>query len=76
VRPFLATLLLCLTGCATYVDRGPRVRTAVEEGDYATAATVAQGFAADEPKDALVWNLDAAAGRPAPGGRKEKHPHF
>jgi hypothetical protein len=64
-------LLLCLTGCATYVDRGPRVRTAVEEGDYATAATVAQNFAADEPKDALAWNLDAAAALRAEGKLKD-----
>jgi hypothetical protein len=71
VRPLLATLLLCLTGCATYVDRGPRVRTAVEEGDYATAATVAQNFAADEPKDALAWNLDAAAALRAEGKLKD-----
>jgi len=71
VRPPLLILLLGLTGCATYVDRGPRVRTAVEEGDYATAATVAQNFAADEPKDALVWNLDAASALRAQGQLKE-----
>ena len=59
--------MLCLVGCATYVDRGPRVRVAVEEGDYETAATVAQNFAADEPKDALVWRLDAAAALRAQG---------
>jgi len=76
VRPLLATLLLCLTGCATYVDRGPRVRTAVEEGDYATAASVAQGFAADEPKDALVWNLDAASALRAEGKLKESSQLF
>ena len=71
MRPLLLTLLLGLTGCATYVDRGPRVRVAVEEGDYETAATVAQNFAADEPKDALVWNLDAAAALRAQGKLKE-----
>jgi uncharacterized protein len=71
VRPPLLILLLGLTGCATYVDRGPRVRTAVEEGDYATAATVAQNFATDEPKDALVWNLDAASALRAQGQLKE-----
>jgi hypothetical protein len=71
VRPLLLILLLGLTGCATYVDRGPRVRVAVEEGDYETAATVAQNFAADEPKDALVWNLDAAAALRAQGKLKE-----
>lgn len=71
MRPPLLILLLGLTGCATYVDRGPRVRTAVEEGDYATAATVAQNFAADEPKDALVWNLDAASALRAQGRLKE-----
>ena len=63
--------MLCLVGCATYVDRGPRVRVAVEEGDYETAATVAQNFAADEPKDALVWNLDAAAALRAQGKLRE-----
>ena len=47
MRPILLILMLCLAGCATYVDRGPRVRVAVEEGDYETAATVAQNFAAD-----------------------------
>jgi hypothetical protein len=71
VRLLSAILLLALTGCATYVDRGPRVRVAVEAGDYATAATVAQNFAADEPKDALVWNLDAAASLRAQGQLKE-----
>ncbi|MGI9109993.1 MAG: hypothetical protein ACR2KA_08240 [Opitutales bacterium] len=71
MRPLLLILLLGLTGCATYVDRGPRVRVAVEEGDYETAATVAQNFAADEPKDALVWNLDAAAALRAQGKLKE-----
>jgi hypothetical protein len=71
VRPILSILLLGLTGCATYVDRGPRVRVAVEEGDFETAATVAQNFAADEPKDALVWNLDAAAALRAQGKLKE-----
>ena len=71
MRPFLPILMLCLTGCATYVDRGPRVRVAVEEGDYETAATVAGNFAADEPKDALVWNLDAAAALRAQGKLKE-----
>jgi hypothetical protein len=71
VRPLLAILLFCLTGCATYVDRGPRVRTAVEEGDYATAASIAQGFADDEPKDALAWSLDAAAALRAEGKLKE-----
>jgi hypothetical protein len=71
VRPLLLILLLGLTGCATYVDRGPRVRVAVEEGDYETAATVAQGFAADEPKDALVWDLEAAAALRAQGKLKE-----
>jgi len=49
VRLFLPILMLGLTGCATYVDRGPRVRVAVEEGDYETAATIAQNFAANEP---------------------------
>ena len=71
MRPLLLILLLGLTGCATYVDRGPRVRVAVEEGDYATAAAVAQNFAADEPKDALVWNLEAAAALRAEGKLKE-----
>ena len=71
MRPLLLILLLGLSGCATYVDRGPRVRVAVEEGDYDTAATVAQNFAADEPKDALVWNLDAAAALRAQGKLKE-----
>jgi hypothetical protein len=71
VRLLFAILLLGLTGCATYVDRGPRVRVAVEEGDYATAATIAQNFAEDEPKDALVWNLDAAAALRAQGRLKE-----
>jgi hypothetical protein len=63
--------MLCLAGCATYVDRGPRVRVAVEEGDYDTAATVAQDFAAAEPKDALVWNLEAASALRAQGKLKE-----
>jgi len=71
VRLSFAILLLGLTGCATYVDRGPRVRVAVEEGDYATAATVARNFAEDEPKNALVWNLDAAAALRAEGKLKE-----
>jgi hypothetical protein len=71
VRPLLLILLLGLSGCATYVDRGPRVRVAVEEGDFATAAAVAQNFAADEPKDALVWNLEAAAALRAEGKLKE-----
>jgi outer membrane PBP1 activator LpoA protein len=71
VRPILLILMLGLAGCATYADRGPRVRVAVEEGDYETAATVAQNFAADEPKDALVWNLDAAAALRAQGKLKE-----
>ena len=71
MRPILLILMLGLAGCATYVDRGPRVRVAVEEGDYETAATVAQNFAADEPKDAMVWNLDAAAALRAQGKLKE-----
>ena len=71
MRPPLVILMLCLVGCATYVDRGPRVRVAVEEGDYETAATVAQDFAASEPKDALVWNLDAASALRAQGKLKE-----
>lgn len=71
MRSLPAILLLALTGCATYVDRGPRVRTAMEEGDYATAATVAQNFADDGPKDALVWNLDAATALRAEGKLKE-----
>lgn len=71
MRLLLPILMLCLAGCATYVDRGPRVRVAVEEGDYETAATVAQNFAADEPKDALVWNLDAASALRAQGKLKE-----
>ena len=71
MRLSFAILLLGLTGCATYVDRGPRVRVAVEEGDYATAATVARNFAEDEPKDALVWNLDAAAALRAEGKLKQ-----
>ncbi len=71
MRPLLLILLLGLSGCATYVDRGPRVRVAVEEGDFTTAAAVAQNFAADEPKDALVWNLEAAAALRAEGKLKE-----
>ena len=71
MRPFLSLMMLCLAGCATYVDRGPRVRVAVEEGDYETAATVAQNFSADEPKDALVWNLEAAAALRAQGKLKD-----
>lgn len=71
MRPPLVILMLCLAGCATYVDRGPRVRVAVEEGDYDTAATVAQNFAAAEPKDALVWNLEAASALRAQGKLKE-----
>ena len=71
MRPFLSILMLGLAGCATYVDRGPRVRVAVEEADYETAATVAQNFSADEPKDALVWNLEAAAALRAQGKLKE-----
>jgi len=71
VRPLLSLLMLGLAGCATYVDRGPRVRVAVEEGDYESAATIARNFAADEPKDALVWNLDAAAALRAQGKLKE-----
>ena len=71
MRPSLLILMLCLVGCATYVDRGPRVRVATEEGDFATAGTVAQHSAADEPKDALVWNLEAAASLRAQGKLKE-----
>ena len=71
MRPTLVILVLCLVGCATYVDRGPRVRVAAEEGDYETAATIAQNFAADVPKDALVWNLDAASALRAQGKLKE-----
>ena len=71
MRPSLLILMLCLSGCATYVDRGPRVRVAVEEGDYATAATVAQAFAVATPKDALVWNLDAATALRAQGKLQE-----
>ena len=71
MRPSLVILVLCLTGCASYVDRGPRVRVASEEGDYETAATIAQNFAADAPKDALVWNLDAASALRAQGRLKE-----
>jgi len=71
VRPSLVILVFCLTGCASYVDRGPRVRVASEEGDYETAATIAQNFAADAPKDALVWNLDAASALRAQGKLKE-----
>lgn len=67
MRPLLLILLLGLTGCATYVDRGPRVRVAVEEGDFATAATIAQTFSLDAPKDALVWDLEAAAALRAQG---------
>ncbi len=63
--------MLCLAGCATYVDRGPRVRTAVEEGDYENAAAIATDFAADGPKDALVWRLEAAAALRAQGRLKE-----
>jgi uncharacterized protein len=71
VRPLLLILLLGLPGCATYVDRGPRVRVAVEEGDFSAAAATARNFAADEPKDALVWNLEAAAALRAEGKLKE-----
>jgi hypothetical protein len=63
--------MLGLAGCATYVDRGPRVRVATEEGDFETAGTVAQNFAMDEPKDALVWNLEAATALRAQGKLKE-----
>ena len=63
--------MLCLVGCATYVDRGPRVRVATEEGDFATAAATAQNFAADEPKDSLVWNLEAGSALRAQGRLKE-----
>lgn len=71
MRSYLPILMLCLVGCATYVDRGPRVRVAVEEGDYETAATIAQNFAAAESKDALVWNLDAGSALRAQGKLKE-----
>ncbi len=64
-------LTLCLAGCATYVERGPRVRTAMEEGDYETAATVAINAAAEEPKDALLWNLEAATALRAQGRLRE-----
>lgn len=67
MRPLLITLVLCTAGCATYVDRGPRYRVSVEEGDHAAAASVAQASAAVEPKDALVWNLEAAAALRAQG---------
>jgi hypothetical protein len=71
VRASLVILMLCLAGCATYVDRGPRVRVAAEEADFETAAVIAQNFAADSPKDSLVWNLDAASALRAQGKLKE-----
>ena len=71
MRPLFVTLMLSLAGCASYVDRGPRVRAAVEEADYETAANVARNFAEDEPKDALLWRLEAAAALRAQGRLKE-----
>jgi hypothetical protein len=71
VRLLLAILLLCLTGCATYVDRGPQLRTAMEEGDYVSAAMVAQGFAKETSKDAMVWRLEAGAALRAQGKLRE-----
>lgn len=71
MRPFLVISLLSLAGCASYVDQGPRVRVAAEEGEYELAANIARNFAADSPKDALVWNLDAAAALRAQGRLRE-----
>ena len=71
MRPLFVTLMLSLAGCASYVDRGPRVRAAVEEADYENAANAARNFAEDEPKDALLWRLEAAAALRAQGKLKE-----
>ena len=71
MRPPLVILMLCLAGCATYGDRGPRVRAAVEEGDYETAASLARNFAGSEPKDALLWRLESASALRAQGKLKE-----
>lgn len=76
MRLLLLILLLGLSGCASYVDRGPRVQAALAEGDFTTVATIAQKFAQDEPKDALIWDLEAAAALRAQGRLQESSQIF
>ncbi|NBR42528.1 MAG: hypothetical protein EBU04_06605 [Verrucomicrobia bacterium] len=59
-----------LVGCAAYVEKGPRVRSASVEGDYEMVSRVAAASAEDQPNDALVWKLEEGSALRAQGELK------
>ncbi len=59
-----------LVGCAAYVEKGPRVRSASVEGDYEMVSRVAAASAEDQPNDALVWKLEEGSALRAQGDLK------
>jgi len=71
VRLSLSILMLALTGCATFVEKDPRVRAFGEEAEFETAAQIAKDAGADSSKDALVWKLDEAVALRAQGKLRE-----
>ena len=76
MRILLVILAVALAGCATYVEKDPRVRAFGEEAEFETAAQIAKAAGVDTPKDMLVWKLDEATALRAGGKLKESSKAF
>ena len=68
-----ALILLQLAGCATYGSGVEQALTAVEEGDYAKAATQIQSSLSADGKDRLLYNLELGVIRHLEGNYAESN---
>jgi|TARA_Y100001934_G_scaffold97247_1_gene120072 hypothetical protein len=68
-----ALVLVQLAGCATYGSGVQQALTAVEEGDYAKAATQIQSSLSADGKDRLLYNLELGVVRHLEGNYAESN---
>ena len=68
-----ALVLVQLAGCATYGSGVEQALTAVEEGDYAKAATQIQSSLSADGKDRLLYNLELGVIRHLEGNYAESN---
>ena len=68
-----ALVLVQLAGCATYGSGVQQALTAVEEGDYAKAATQIQSSLSADGKDRLLYNLELGVIRHLEGNYAESN---
>ena len=68
-----AAVMTHLVGCATYGSGVQQALTAVEQGDYSTAATEIQASLSADGKDRLLYNLELGVIRHLEGNYQESN---